>query len=172
MIPNDWVAHVQPDGRFIDWKPRKEIHDKMLIHRSINVVVFHPDGRLLIQKRAAIKRTFASFWDVSCSGHVDYEDHPNGNPNASTEAYLSAATRELEEELGITAPLTILGEYAPFSGVNIERCMLFSVEATGPFTLQESEVEQVRWVTKEELAAVEPKTPLLTHLMSHVVKWP
>ena len=122
-IPKDWVTHVDKNGDFIAWKSRKEIHDKMLIHRSINVFVLHPDGRLLVQQRASTKRTFPLFWDISCSGHVDYEDHPNGNPHASEEAFLSAATREIQEELGIETPLSPIGEFAPFDGINIERSM-------------------------------------------------
>ena len=171
LIPNDWVAHVHKSGAFIQWLPRKEIHDKMLIHRSINIFVFHPDGRLLVQQRAANKRTFPLFWDISCSGHVDYEDHPNGDPHASAAAFLSAATREISEELGIETPLKEVGEFAPFDGVNIERSMLYTTMSSGPFTLQKSEVAQVRWVEPSDFATLETKTPLLKHVIRHVLKW-
>ena len=170
-IPKDWVTHVHKNGDFIAWKPRKEIHDNMLIHRSINVFVLHPDGRLLLQQRAANKRTFPLYWDISCSGHVDYEDHPNGDPHACTEAFLSAATREIQEELGIDSPLSPIGEYPPFEGVNIERSMFYSVVCAGPFVLQQEEVAQVRWVSRDEFQSLHPKTPLLNHSIRHVLSW-
>jgi len=170
-IPPDWVTHVQPDGKFIAWVSRAEVHAKFLIHRSINILVFHQDGRLLIQKRAAQKQTFASFWDLSCSGHVDYEDHPNGDPNRSEEAFWSAATRELTEELGISTPLEVIGEFAPFQNVNIERSMFFRTQSNGPFTLQESEVEDWAWVDVESLQEFMPQTPLLKHVCKAILGW-
>ena len=168
-IPADWVTQVRADGEFVRWVARETVHEQQLIHRSINVFVFHPDGRLLIQKRAAIKRTFANFWDLSCSGHVDYSDHPNGDPNATKEAYFSAATRELEEELGISTKLEEVGEFAPFAGVNIERTMFYRTVSAGPFVLQESEVSQVKWVTREQIVRELPRTPLLNHTLSTVL---
>ena len=170
-IPPDWVTHVQRDGTFIAWVSREEVHAKYLIHRSINILVFHNDGRLLIQQRAAQKKTFASFWDLSCSGHVDYEDHPNGDPNRSEEAFFSAATRELKEELGISTPLEKIGEFAPFSNVNIERSMFYRTESNGPFVLQESEVADWKWVSQDSVRKYTPKTPLLIHVCKEILGW-
>ncbi|MEC7984883.1 MAG: NUDIX domain-containing protein, partial [Myxococcota bacterium] len=135
-----------------------------------NIFVFHPDGRLLIQKRAPMKRAFPDFWDISCSGHVDYCDHPNGDPNASLEAFHSAATRELVEELGISTPLIKMGEFAPFDDINIERTMFYRTVSAGPFTLQESEVSEVQWVTRESIHRLSPLTPLLRHSIQTVLK--
>ena len=165
------VTHVHPDGRFISWETRKTIHDNQLVHRSINVFVFHPDGRMLVQLRNRNKRNFASYWDVSCSGHVEKCDHPNDDPNATEAAFLSAATRELSEEVGICADLTVVGEYPPFEGVNYERTMIYSCVSEGPFSLQPEEVEEVRWVTKEELAQLTPLTPLLGCMVEKVLGW-
>ena len=170
-IPRDWVTHVHPDGTFISWVSREEVHAKNLVHRSINILVFHEDGRLLIQQRAAPKQTFPLHWDLSCSGHVDYEDHPEGDPEASTEAFFSAATRELKEELGIETRLTPIGEYAPFANVNIERSMFYKTVSNGPFVLQESEVAQYAWVEREQLHRYCPRTPLLDHICHHILGW-
>jgi isopentenyldiphosphate isomerase len=170
-IPHDWVTHVKTDGTFISWVSRKEVHMDKLIHRSINILVFHEDGRLLIQQRAGSKETFPLHWDLSCSGHVDYEDHPQGDPHASTEAFFSAARRELKEELGIEAALIPIGEYAPFVNVNIERSMFYKTTSNGPFVLQTSEVAQWVWIDREQLRLYAPRTPLLDHICIHMLGW-
>ena len=70
-IDDEQIPHVDAEGNFIAWASRKKIHDSRLIHRSINVFIFHPDGRMLVQLRHRNKRTFAHYWDIACSGHVD-----------------------------------------------------------------------------------------------------
>ena len=170
-MSDEIVTHVHPDGRFIAWATRKEVHDKRLVHRSINIVVFHSDGRMLVQLRNRNKRNFPAFWDISCSGHVEKEDHPNDDQNATDEAFFSAATRELFEEIGIRPDLQRIGEFPPFVGVNYERTMIYSCVSQGPFVLQPEEVEEVRWVNKEEFAALSPVTPLLKYIVKNVVGW-
>ena len=165
------IPHVDADGRFIAWASRKEIHDRKLIHRSINVFVFHPDGRMLVQLRHRTKRNFASYWDVACSGHVDKSDHPNGDPTESRAAYLSAASREIVEEIGISPTLEEVGEFPPVAGTNYERTMIFRCTSTGPFVLQDTEVEEVRWVTREEFKQLHPVTPLLQWMARQVISW-
>jgi len=85
---------VDMDDRVIGKAPRKEIHQKNLIHRSVHVFVFNPEGWLFLQKRSLSKDENPGFWDTSSAGHVD-----------SGEDYLTAANRELMEELGISEPL-------------------------------------------------------------------
>lgn len=170
-MSDEMVTHVHPDGRFIAWATRKEVHDRLLVHRSVNICVFHPDGRMLVQLRNRNKRNHPCFWDVACSGHVDKEDHPNGDPHATDVAFLSAARRELFEEIGITDEIKEYGEFAPFDGVNYERTMIYTCISEGPFVLQPEEVEEVRWVTPEQFAQLSPVTPFLSHIVQHVLKW-
>lgn len=85
---------VDLDDRVIGKAPRREIHQKNLIHRSVHTFVFNPEGGLFLQKRSMNKDENPGFWDTSSAGHVD-----------SGEDYLTAANRELKEELGISEPL-------------------------------------------------------------------
>ena len=172
MTEDHLVAHVKADGGFIEWVSRERVHQEKLVHLSINVLVFHPDGRLLIQKRHAQKRTYPHYWDVSCSGHVDYADYPHGDGGSEAAAFAVAAPRELAEELGVRPTLVPLGVYPPEPGVNYERTMVYSTVCEGPFSLQASEVEMVRWTTRAELYKLEPITPLLLWMSRTIVPWP
>ncbi len=71
-------------------KTRIEAHKLALPHRIASVFVFSDDGRLVVQVRKDNGR-----YDHSVGGHVDIG-----------ESYEQAAQREMEEELGIVAPLS------------------------------------------------------------------
>jgi len=171
MTDGAHVVHVEPDGRFVAWAPREVVHRDRLIHLSVNILIFHPDGRLLVQKRHRSKATFPSYWDVSCSGHVDYADFTPGLPYSEAAGFLTAAPRELFEELGIRVPLTSLGVFPPQPNVNYERTQVFSATCPGPFKLQADEVEAVQWVSKRAFACLSPTTPLLQWMARDIVPW-
>ncbi|MFN5579281.1 MAG: 16S rRNA (adenine(1518)-N(6)/adenine(1519)-N(6))-dimethyltransferase RsmA, partial [Akkermansiaceae bacterium] len=69
---------------------RAEVHAKNLIHRAVHVLVFNRNGDLWLQKRSLAKDKNPGVWDSSVSGHLDAE-----------EDYLTAAIRELGEEIGV-----------------------------------------------------------------------
>jgi isopentenyl-diphosphate delta-isomerase len=60
------------------------------LHRAISVFLLEPDGRLLIQRRAAGKYHSAGRWSNTCCGHPEPGEAP-----------VSAARRRLADELGI-----------------------------------------------------------------------
>lgn len=69
---------------------RAEVHAKDLIHRAVHVLVFNRNGDLWLQKRSLAKDKNPGVWDSSVSGHLD-----------AGEDYLTAAVRELGEEVGV-----------------------------------------------------------------------
>jgi isopentenyldiphosphate isomerase len=86
---------------------RSVVHELGLRHRGVHVLLFNPDGELLIQKRSQDRSTSPSAWDCSVSEHV-----------RSGETYLEAAVRGLREELGLSGialqPLIVFQmEYGP-----------------------------------------------------------
>ena len=172
-MPNpDDVAHVGRDGCFIRWMDRQTVHREKLVHRSINVLVFHPnDGRLLIQQRHRNKLTNPGHWDVSVAGHVDFSDHPEGDPNAARIAFERAAVRELQEEIGIRAELILLGVFGPQPQVQYEYNALFRCESLGPFAIQEDELEALQWVNAEELWSISPRTSQLDWIAREILNW-
>lgn len=71
-----------------------EAHKKGKLHRCFSIFVFHPDGRLMLQKRAKEKYHSGGLWTNTCCGHP--------RPGEDTEA---AAHRRLKEEMGFGCPL-------------------------------------------------------------------
>ena len=98
------VVEVTERDEFVRWVSREEVHRNKLIHRSVNAVVLHPDGRMLIQLRHRDKKTYPHCWDISCSGHVDRVDHPNDDGSLAKAACDKAIQRELLEELATVSP--------------------------------------------------------------------
>lgn len=82
---------VSEDDKVIGQAPRSLCHgDPTLIHRVVHVLVFNPDGELLLQKRSPTKDIQPGKWDTSVGGHLE-----------RGESYLSAAHREMAEEIGL-----------------------------------------------------------------------
>ena len=170
-MSDELIPHVTSTGEWIEWLPRRDIHDRQLVHRSIQALIFNPDGRLLIQLRHREKRTQPHHWDVSCSGHVDLSDHPEGDGTRAVEAYWSSVQRELQEEIGVLPELKLLGMFPPIPKVNYEYSAIFTGVSEGPFVIQEEELEEVRWVTETELRALSPITHTLRWLLDAGIIW-
>ena len=66
-------------------------HKEGLNHATVHIWFYTPEGNILLQQRAATKKIYPLLWDVSVAGHVN-----------SGESLLTAAIREVKEEIGIT----------------------------------------------------------------------
>lgn len=88
-------------------KTRGEIHRDGDWHLAFFCWIVTTDGRVLLQKRAASKDVWPGRWDASAAGHVRFGEG------------LSGALREIEEELGVSAPaineLDYLGRFSTVS---------------------------------------------------------
>lgn len=152
-VPDERIAVVDDDNRFLRWEPRRRIHEQQLVHRSVYVLVFDPAQRLVIQQRHRDKQTWPRYWDISCAGHVGEDDYAIGPEHDIDRAYELAAARELAEELGVTAPLSLLGHFGPRDGVGYEQIRLFQTTWAGPIVVQPEEVEDHRWISAAEFEA-------------------
>ena len=116
-------------------------------HLVVVVVVFGPDGRVLIQQRVADKEFFPGYWDVTAGGSV-----------LAGETSQQGAARELAEEVGIEIDLTgvrpaltlsVYGGFDDFYVVDAPE----GLDITA-LRLQEAEVAAVRWADKAEITAL------------------
>jgi len=142
---------VDAEDRVIGQAPRSRCHgDPSLVHRVAHVLVFDDEGRLLLQKRSATKDVQPGKWDTSVGGHL-----------ARGEDYLSAAVREMREELGVDTPLTFLYRFPLRNDVESENVATYLARHSGPFTFCLREIAAVRFWTAEEIA-VELGSGILT----------
>lgn len=162
------IAVVDAENRFLRWEDRRAVHAQRLPHRSVHVLLFDTQGRLVIQRRHRNKLTYASYWDCSASGHVEEEDYPAGPDAQLDHVYETTAQRELQEELGVSAPLRPLGHTSPAEG-HYEEARLFWAVADGPYTIQEAEVEEVRAVTRAEFETLLGSGDLVTPMLQLVL---
>lgn len=135
-------------------KSRRDVHRDGDYHRAVHVWIYAENTReLLLQKRADCKDSWPALWDISSAGHISAGD-----------SSLISAMRELHEELGIDLPkdafeliFVFLQECVINDGtyVNNEYNDVYLVTLLDPipleaFTLQESEVSAVKYVSVKD----------------------
>lgn len=76
--------------------PRSEIHKKGLWHRIIVVAIINDKNEILIQQRSNNKDKNPGMWDISVTGHL-----------SAGQDSLSAATREISEEVSVSLGYTV-----------------------------------------------------------------
>ncbi len=131
---------------------RREVHARGLRHRAVHVLVFNARGQVFLQKRSMAKDTAPGCWDSSCSGHLD-----------AGEDYLSAAVRELYEEIGlrIAGPhlLTPVLHSAACADTGNEFVWVYRLASEGPFVLSPAEIERGKWFVSAEVTRAIAESP-------------
>ena len=151
-------------GRIVGRALRRECHgNPKLIHRSVRIIVYHPDGKsMLLQKRSMRKDIFPGRWDMAVGGHVDSGETPD-----------QAAVREMREELGMPAdvPLKKLFQLKVRNEVESENVQEYSAVFGGPFLPQEEELDEIRFFTFDELRELAERSPeMFTPLLVRELK--
>lgn len=138
---NEIFDVVDELDRVIGHATRKECNSNPeLIHRAVFVLVFNSKGELFLQKRSQTKDICPGMWSVSVSGHVD-----------RGEDYRTAATRELYEEMGITAEVQFLDKYLIRGENENEFSAAYRSVSDGPFHLDPVEIETGAFFSLEEI---------------------
>ena len=141
---------------------RSECHgNPALLHHTSHVVVFHPaGGRILLQQRSRSKDIQPGKWDTAVGGHVD-----------AGEDYLTAALRELREELGVPASageLRHLFDSKIRNAVESEDVRVYALRSAGPFRFQPEEIDEIRFWTADELAGPENRESFTPNLIAEL----
>jgi isopentenyl-diphosphate delta-isomerase type 1 len=153
MALTDLILVVDEQDNPIGNETMEKVREQGLIHRIARIMVEDPSGRLLLQKRTA-KLLWPNCWDNSAAGHVD-----------ANEDYLTAAKRELFEEIGIKASeLEELGIYFTDTTQGTNTLKRFNavyrlVTDSAPTDVQNDEVAEVKWFTRNEIRDLIQKHP-------------
>ncbi|WP_227982846.1 isopentenyl-diphosphate Delta-isomerase [Nocardia spumae] len=157
------VELVDEQGRATGVLPVADAHMAPgRLHRAFSVLLFAPDGRVLLQQRAAVKTRFPLRWSNTCCGHP-----------APGQSVTEAALARLGEELRVRAELREVGVYRyraadPATGrVEDEWDHVLIGDFDGlPDDADPAEVAATRWLDPDHLdadiaAAPEDFTPWL-----------
>ena len=111
-------------------------------HLAVHVCILNSRNQLLIQQRQPFKKGWSNMWDLSVGGSA-----------VAGDTSAMAAEREIFEELGLKVDLS---NTRPFFTMNFSDgfddyyIIRMDVELS-ELTLQEEEVQKVRWADKEEV---------------------
>ena len=124
---------------------KMEVHEKALLHRAFSIFLFNKKGNMLLQQRAATKYHSPSLWTNACCSHP--------MPGETTER---AASRRLQQELGITTVLTKAFHFtykAVFDNGLTEHEFdhVFVGEYDGEMSLNKEEVKDVCYKAMSEI---------------------
>lgn len=109
-----------------------EAHKQGKLHRAFSVFIFHPDGRMLLQRRAAHKYHSGGLWSNACCSH------PRPGEEIS-----NAAHRRLKEEMGFDCEL--------------REIHAFTYRVPFPNGLTEHEFDHVLVGTSDEMPKLNPE---------------
>jgi isopentenyldiphosphate isomerase len=128
-------------GEVVRTLSRSEIHgNPSLIHRVVHVLVFDENEELFLQKRSMKKDVAPGKWDTSVGGHVN-----------AGEGLEEALSREMEEELGITACRPeFLYSYIHSNDYETELVYTYACVYRGRIFFDKNEIDEVRrWDIQE-----------------------
>ena len=145
MPPDEIVDLVNEHDIVIGTASIRDCLEKGLLHRAVAVLVVRRNGEFLLQQRSKRDAWHPGLWTLSSTGHVK-----------TGEAYDEAASRELREELGISARLARLGKrlLRPIqSGGFTERewVVLYRTRTDKACSIDSEEVEGVKGVAASQL---------------------
>lgn len=141
----EYVVLVNPDDKVLGLMEKQQAHINGLLHRAFSVFLFNDKGEMLLQKRASAKYHSPNQWtNAVCS-------HPRSGEN-----YLDGAKRRVKEELGIDVELSEKFNFIYKADVGgglweHELDYVFTGSYNSYFNLNKDEVEEVRYISMEDL---------------------
>lgn len=137
---------VDRDDREVGYASKADAHNGGgILHRAFSVFLFNENGELLLQQRAPTKRLWGGYWSNSCCSH----------PRRG-ETLAVATSRRLLDELNLVAELEYVYQFcyaASFgaAGSENELCHVYLGSVNGEIRANDSEIEQIRYVTAADL---------------------
>ena len=128
------LDEVNERDEVIGIRPRDQFFGKM-IRRSVDLILFNSLGEMLLQKRHYLKKRYPGLYMNAVGGAVN-----------AGETYEQAILREMKEEIGIFAKVKFLFKFLSETDNKVFHAV-FIAKHEGPFTLEENEVESVKWIS-------------------------
>ena len=158
MVNVEWIVEVDVNDNFLDKIDRIVAHDKtdLRLHREVMILLYTDPSRqhFLLQRRSLEKKQWGGFWTLSATGHVDFTDISR----LDTDGYLTAAMREVKEEIGVKAKhLKLVGKIIQENAINHALMGIVMGEYSGELNIESEEVSEVREFTKETLSKADVK---------------
>lgn len=154
----EWIVKVDEDDNYVGRIEREIAHnlDNLQIHREVMCVIFtEPSHKnFFMQHRSLKKKQLPGMWTLSVTGHVDFTDLSDIDP----EGYLTAAKRESVEEIGAKVKnLLLAGKTLQKLPMNIAMMGIVTGEYDGDLVLDPEEVAEVKIYNKESVAEISDK---------------
>lgn len=143
---------LDENGKYLnEVASRDECHQKGLWHKAVVVFFVSNDNKkVLLQQRSKTKKTWPNMWDITAGGHV-----------LSNEFGYQAVIRETMEEIGININKECLEFIGATRSETVKESMIdrhfneyYIVHRdinVSDITLQEEEVQDIKWFDKEEV---------------------
>lgn len=129
---------------------RESCHKNGYWHKAVYILIFNSNNDILLGKRSKQKKLWPNKWDISVGGHV-----------LTGEIGKEALIRECYEELGIKLNKENISYMSANLSTNIgndiinnhfnECYITYANIDTSELVLQEDEVSEVRWWSKDEI---------------------
>lgn len=147
---NEKIYTLNENGSLNGLEFRNIVHEKAILHSTVQCWIMNQDGDILIQRRAETKGNSAGKWDVSFGGHC--------SETSENDVILANIIKEGKEELGINISphdLIKLGEarYTSQQNKNKELVSVFllKLDKSQNFKFTDGEVSEVKWIKIEDL---------------------
>lgn len=143
---------------------KKEAHKTGVWHGSVHIWIISEDKKkILLQRRCDDKDLFPNMWDISVGGHI-----------SAGEDSLVSAKRELSEELGLNPDefnflyVDKIKEKFEYEDIlSNEFVTIYKVVSDvniDSLVLQQEEVSEARWFTKDELNNLRDELKVIPHI--------
>ncbi|WKE65216.1 NUDIX domain-containing protein [Gallaecimonas kandeliae] len=139
-MAEEWMVRVDPFDKPLDRVARRLFPFGDHIHRTTFIFVLDSQDRLCVQTRSLEKGYCPGLRDLAAGGVVGWQ-----------ESYFDCARRELAEELGVEAPLQLLGKFLHRSAGNHSFGVAYGCRFDGPIRPQDMEVTDFVWLPLDQV---------------------
>lgn len=148
------IMFVDENDQPIGAGDRREAWTGGMHVRIVRAILRDENGRILSQRRSALKPSYPNRWSDSVSGHVD-----------EGETYDVAMAREMKEEINLETDLRFIGKFeskdiqGEYTIREFNAIYEGTIDSTTKLDLEPTEVTEVKWFEINELKSLIANDP-------------